>query len=319
MKPDNPQPLFTVGIPAYNASGTIKKTIQSILGPARKFSVEIVVVDDGSKDSAELQAILKNFDQNLIKLVMLPENRGLANARNVAIENASGEYFTPLDSDDEFVADWPVVFEKILAEWQKDYAHCEICFTQCLDGQGKSTVTCPEYKGLMTLDDFLNQRYSGEYLPIFHTAFAKVHQYYDLGTKKSCGIISYTNFAKLTQYFVTPDVLRIYHYGTPGSISVGWTQAHKARESAQCMEAHLSMHGGLLKEKAPATYAGILLRLAVYKRMSGQSGYWQDIKKSLSVSLDLQTFGAIVMVLFPNIAATLTHWAKQHGFIKKFG
>lgn len=312
-------PLLTIGVPAYNAAKTIEKTIQSVLAPQRNFEIEIIVVDDGSADSADLQALLSTYRQDFIRLEALPENRGLANARNVAIEKATGKYFTPLDADDEFVSNWPVTFQKIISEWDKDYAHCEICLTQCVNSDGKSTVSRPNYKGLMTLDDYLNQRMTGEYLPVFRTAFAKTHPYYDLGTKKSCGIISYTNFAKITSYFVTPDVLRIYNYGTQGSISVGWTQAAKAQESAKCMDAHLSIHGDLLREKAPKTYAGILLRLAIYKRMSGQEGYWSDIQKSMRVGFSHQTIGAIVMILFPRSVAWLTHWAKQIGLIKKFG
>lgn len=312
-------PLLTIGVPAYNASGTIEKTLKSVLSAPRNFEIEIIVVDDGSHDSADLQTVMKNYTQDFIRLIVLPENKGLANARNVAIHEAHGEYITSLDADDEFVSGWPQVFEKILKEWNASYQHCEICWSQCLDSDGKSTVTHPDYKGVMTLDDFLNQRFSGEYLPIFRTAFAKTHPYYDIGTKKSCGIISYTHFAKLTQYFITPDVLRIYHFGTPGSISVGWTQAHKARETAICMNEHLEMHGDLLRQRAPSVYAGTLLRLAVYKRMAGQGGYWNDIKKSLSVYFGAQTIGAMVMVTFPRSAAVITHWAKKYGFIKKFG
>lgn len=312
-------PLLTIGIPAYNAARTIGKTLQSVLAPKRNFDIEIVIVDDGSADSVELKDLIASYPASIIKLESLPENKGLANARNVGIEKATGKYFTPLDADDEFVSNWPATFQKIITEWDKDYSNCEICLTQCINGNGESTVSKPNYKGLMTLDDYLNQRMSGEYLPVFRTAFAKTHPYYDLGTKKSCGIISYTNFAKITPYFVTPDVLRIYNYGTQGSISVGWTQVNKARESAKCMDAHLAMHGDLLQEKAPKTYAGILLRLAIYKRMSGQGGYWSDIQKSMLVAFNYQTLGAIIMVLFPHSIALLTHWAKQIGLIKKFG
>lgn len=88
-------PLVSVVIPAYNSSRTIGPTIQSILN--QTFSdLEVVVVDDGSKDNTV--EIAKKFGERIHCFVQ--ENKGAAAARNRGLSEAKGEYVAFLDSDD---------------------------------------------------------------------------------------------------------------------------------------------------------------------------------------------------------------------------
>ncbi len=91
---------FSILVPAYNAEKYILDNLNSI-----KFQTytnwELIIVNDGSTDKT--QYIVEQFiidNPNLdIQLINIP-NGGLANARNIAIKHASGDYFCNLDADD---------------------------------------------------------------------------------------------------------------------------------------------------------------------------------------------------------------------------
>jgi glycosyltransferase involved in cell wall biosynthesis len=88
--------LVSILIPAYNAEKWIGDTIRSVLDQTcpRK---EIIIVDDGSKDST--LAIAKQFASGFVKVIS-QENKGASAARNTALEHAQGDYIQWLDADD---------------------------------------------------------------------------------------------------------------------------------------------------------------------------------------------------------------------------
>jgi cellulose synthase/poly-beta-1,6-N-acetylglucosamine synthase-like glycosyltransferase len=87
-------PAVSVVIPAYNEEKTIGKTIESVLAlDYPKNKLEVIVVDDGSKDrTAEIVKLYK------IKLIS-KKNTGKANSLNVAIRQAKGELVATMDAD----------------------------------------------------------------------------------------------------------------------------------------------------------------------------------------------------------------------------
>ena len=93
------KPLVSVVIPMYNAQQFIKETLLSVINQTYT-NIEIIVVDDMSKDkSATIVKDLSNKDDR-IKYIYLKENKGVANARNIGIEAAQGRYIAFIDSDD---------------------------------------------------------------------------------------------------------------------------------------------------------------------------------------------------------------------------
>ena len=88
-------------IPAYNASKTIKRAINSILNQSdRSLDYEIIVVDDGSTD--DLRKVINEYpssDSQYIRYYK-KENGGLSDARNFGIKKAKGDYLIFVDSDD---------------------------------------------------------------------------------------------------------------------------------------------------------------------------------------------------------------------------
>lgn len=88
----------SVIIPVYNSQRTLERTLNSVLGQTIK-NIEVIIVDDGSRDkSREIINRFKNKD-NRIKLIS-QKNLGVSSARNKGIEIARGEYIAFVDSDD---------------------------------------------------------------------------------------------------------------------------------------------------------------------------------------------------------------------------
>jgi glycosyltransferase involved in cell wall biosynthesis len=88
-------PLVSIIIPAFNAEKTITDTIRSVLDQTYK-NVELIVIDDGSTD--DTSAIIKFYGEQL--RYVYKKNGGLASARNLGHQVASGEFIAWLDADD---------------------------------------------------------------------------------------------------------------------------------------------------------------------------------------------------------------------------
>ena len=91
--------LVSIITPSFNSSKYIKETVDSVLSQTYE-NWELIIVDDGSKDSsANIIQDLTNSDTR-IKGFFFDKNIGAAEARNVAIQQAKGKYIAFLDSND---------------------------------------------------------------------------------------------------------------------------------------------------------------------------------------------------------------------------
>lgn len=91
--------LVSIIMPAYNAEQYIAEAIESVLKQTYT-NWELIIVNDCSTDATEQFAKKYQEQDKRIKLHSLPENKGVANARNIALQNAVGRYIAFLDSDD---------------------------------------------------------------------------------------------------------------------------------------------------------------------------------------------------------------------------
>jgi Glycosyl transferase family 2 len=94
----NKGPRTTIVIPAYNAERFLERTLQSALLQTYE-NLEIILVDDGSTDRTRAIAEAFASRDTRLRIVSIP-NSGVARARNVGIEQASGEFVAFLDADD---------------------------------------------------------------------------------------------------------------------------------------------------------------------------------------------------------------------------
>lgn len=89
----------SVIVPFYNVEKYIDKCLNSLVNQTLE-DIEIIIVNDGSKDNSETIAreYASKYKNKIIYLEK--ENGGLSDARNYAIPYATGEYIAFLDSDD---------------------------------------------------------------------------------------------------------------------------------------------------------------------------------------------------------------------------
>ena len=86
-------------MPAYNSEKYIAEAIESVIKQTYT-NWELLIINDCSTDNTE--KTIKSYQQKetRIKLINLKENQGVANARNIGIQNAKGRYIAFLDADD---------------------------------------------------------------------------------------------------------------------------------------------------------------------------------------------------------------------------
>lgn len=88
--------LVSVIIPFHNAEKYVEKCIECLKAQEYK-DVEAIFVDDGSDDKTS--EIIGKCSDSRVKLISLKKS-GVSTARNVGIQNATGEYITFWDIDD---------------------------------------------------------------------------------------------------------------------------------------------------------------------------------------------------------------------------
>lgn len=101
--------LISFAVPCYNSAGYMRRCIDSLLKGGE--DVEIIVVNDGSKDETPLIAAEYAADHPNVRVVN-KENGGHGSGVNKGLELAQGLYYKVVDSDDWLDGD---ALEKLLA------------------------------------------------------------------------------------------------------------------------------------------------------------------------------------------------------------
>lgn len=120
---------ISVIIPVYMVEKYLNECVESVTGQTYS-NLEIILVDDGSKDNCPLICDEWANRDSRIKVIH-KENGGLSDARNAGIEKATGDYIAFVDSDDWIKED---MYAKMLDALQKENADfCACNITSCYD------------------------------------------------------------------------------------------------------------------------------------------------------------------------------------------
>ena len=90
-------PKVSIIIPVYNGSNYLKLAIDAALNQTYK-NIEVIVVNDGSKDDNKSEEIAKKYGNKI--RYYYKENGGVSSALNYGIKKMKGEYFAWLSHDD---------------------------------------------------------------------------------------------------------------------------------------------------------------------------------------------------------------------------
>lgn len=92
--------ILSVSVAAYNVENFIRQNIESFLETDVSDKIELLVVNDGSKDrTADIAGEYQEKYPHIIRLIN-QENAGPGSTVNTALHNATGKYFRMVDGDD---------------------------------------------------------------------------------------------------------------------------------------------------------------------------------------------------------------------------
>lgn len=146
------KPILSVIIPSYNVSLYLRNTVYSLLDHRNAGKIEVLIVNDGSKDdTAKIgKELVKKYmvgKHEIVKLID-KENGGHGSTINVGIKKARGKYVKVVDGDDtvdseEFAKlidilefeDSDIVLNNYIEDFAKDnYAHLMKIYTHLKPG-----------------------------------------------------------------------------------------------------------------------------------------------------------------------------------------
>jgi glycosyltransferase involved in cell wall biosynthesis len=143
---------ITSVIPLFNRAHLVRRAVDSVLSqrlPGADWSLEVVVVDDGSSDAP--MDVLASYGSK-VRLLRHDRNLGAAAARSTGIAAADSEYVAFLDSDDTWVPD-KLVTQLRFMEANDAPISCTACL---LSRSGSTEVVWPRYRtGRLTASDLV--------------------------------------------------------------------------------------------------------------------------------------------------------------------
>src|SRR5690348_14187789 len=92
--------VVSVVIPEFNGAAFLEEAVSSVLQSTYKH-FEILLIDDGSKDSSKKICYdLEKKHKGIIRFFPMPQNKGLGRVLNFALKNAKGKHIARLNRDD---------------------------------------------------------------------------------------------------------------------------------------------------------------------------------------------------------------------------
>ncbi len=114
--------LFSVIVPIFNVGQYLRQCVESLIRQKYK-NIEIILVDDGSKDDSSLICDEYEKKDNRIKVIH-KDNGGIVSARQCGVELAMGDYIACVDGDDWVSDDYFLRFQEIIKKYTPDVVCC---------------------------------------------------------------------------------------------------------------------------------------------------------------------------------------------------
>lgn len=148
---------LSVIVPVYNARATLDRCISSLTAQSYPY-IEIILVDDGSKDDS--LEICWNYARKDPRIKMVSkQNGGVSSARNAGLDIAQGEFVMFCDSDDWVDETW---CETMLVNYSPE--NLVMCAYNCHYADGTSRVVgCDETR--FPKNEYLRLLHLGAFAP----------------------------------------------------------------------------------------------------------------------------------------------------------
>ncbi|MCM1309493.1 MAG: glycosyltransferase [Bacteroides sp.] len=136
--PQTLMPTVSIIVPVYNVGEQLlRPCIESALTQTFR-DFELILVDDCSTDNSA--AICADYTSDpRVRLLLLEQNGGLANARNQGVKASTGQYITFLDADDQLTPDALKLLYAAATQTEADIVAAEFLTSRC---SLKTAATC---------------------------------------------------------------------------------------------------------------------------------------------------------------------------------
>lgn len=224
--------MLTVFTPAYNRANMLPRLYQSLCDQSCK-DFEWLIIDDGSAD--DTTSVVQSFiDEGKINIrYCKKENGGKHTAHNLALEQAAGEWFLCVDSDDLLAAD---AVSKLMAKAAQ------------LNGENGIIAYKEDLNGRLLSDSFpeaicRTQMYrlaadygcSGEFSLAFLTDFARKFPFpVFVGERFVTECVVYDRMDQQGQFALLPEVITVCEYQADGYSSDS-SRLMKKNPSGYCL------------------------------------------------------------------------------------
>lgn len=105
-------------VPVYNTGKYLEKCLDSLINQTYQ-NIEIIIINDGSTDNS--LEIIEKYQKKYHNIILINDtNHGQGHARNIGIENSTGNYIMFVDSDD-------YVNNRIIEELMNNINNCDVC------------------------------------------------------------------------------------------------------------------------------------------------------------------------------------------------
>ena len=150
-----------VAICNYNHELFLEQSIKSITSQDYQ-DLDIVVVDDHSKNRVVIQEIVENVSDNRVRIIQLDENKGKWNALNIAFSTTNAQLCTSHDADDVSLS-WRIS-QQIQTLKETNTLHNLCGFTHCFTEEDVAAgliTPCPQQVRMLDAENTFNFVHAG--------------------------------------------------------------------------------------------------------------------------------------------------------------
>lgn len=126
------EPKVSIIIPVYNAETTIWRTVESLIYAEEK-NIEIILVDDCSKDKSWEQCLRLQDQFENVRCIKNKQNKGVSYTRNQGIEEAKAPYIMFTDSDDWGAKNYISVMLSMALKYKESLPFCGFHYINQID------------------------------------------------------------------------------------------------------------------------------------------------------------------------------------------
>lgn len=224
--------MLTVFTPAYNRSDMLPRLYRSLCGQSC-YDFEWLIIDDGSSDNTQdAVRIFLNETRFPVRYIR-KENGGKHTAHNLALEQAAGEWFLCVDSDDMLATD---AVAKLIEKFaQLNGENGIIAYKEDLNGHLLSDPFPKEMKQTKMHCLALIHGCRGEFSLAFSTAFARQFPFPVFeGERFVTESVVYDRMDRHGQLALLPEVITVCEYQSDG-YSSNFGRLMKQNPSGFCL------------------------------------------------------------------------------------